>query len=101
MESPNVHVHHHNRIIFIYLWCVAFDSDINDDAEVEQMTRTEEGGFHRAGIGPSAGVEEFPPLAQTGEARVDDLSLGVYAPSSHALVIKVVLLYICIHAART
>lgn len=53
------------------------------------MTRTEEGVFHRAGVGASAGVGAFPPVVQTGEARVDDLSLGVYAPSSHALVIKV------------
>lgn len=65
------------------------DSDVNANVDVEVVTRTEQGVFHRAGIGPSTGVLEFPPLIETGDARVDDLSLGIYAPSSHALVIKV------------
>ncbi|CAM9648105.1 unnamed protein product, partial [Hapterophycus canaliculatus] len=62
--------------------------ETNESAEIEVMTRTEDGIFHRAGVGPSAGIGAFPALMGTGEARVDDLSLGVYAPSSHALVIK-------------
>ncbi|CAM9946021.1 unnamed protein product, partial [Ectocarpus sp. 12 AP-2014] len=57
--------------------------DVNANVDVEVVTRTEHGVFHRAGIGPSTGVLEFPPLIETGEARVDDLSLGIYAPSSH------------------
>lgn len=67
-------------------WC---DSDAIANVDVEIVSRTEHGVFHRAGIGPSTGVLEFPPLIETGEARVDDLSLGIYAPGSHALVIKV------------
>lgn len=64
-------------------------SDVQEHSEVELLTRVD-GGFHRAGVGLyKGGVRDFPPLLDSGEARVNDLSLGVYAPSTHALVIKV------------
>lgn len=75
---------------------VSHNADLDADLASKTKTKTKEGDFQQAGIRPSAGgVQEEPPhltvrdAEETLEARVDDLSLGVYAPSSHALVVKV------------
>lgn len=70
------------------LYVIIICRQINEDAEVERLKITAT-GFQRAGGGSSVGVNEWPRLVDTGDARVNDLSLGVYAPSSHALVVKV------------
>lgn len=60
----------------------------NADAKEELCTRKGL-GFRRDDVGMSLTDTEFPPVADAEEGAINDLALGVYAPSSYALVIKV------------
>ncbi|CAM9420814.1 unnamed protein product, partial [Sphacelaria rigidula] len=59
--------------------------EVSEQSEAEILPPA--AGFHRGGV--PAGPRALSPLLDTGDARINDLSLGLYAPSSHALVIKV------------
>lgn len=64
---------------------IFIDSDVKAQAEIEVLPPTR--GLDTTGV--LAGIHPFPPLVETGDARVNDLSLGLYAPSNYALVVKV------------
>lgn len=64
-------------------------SKYNEEGAKEELCARKEAAFRRDDLGMSSTGAEFSPVASAEEATINDLTLGMYAPSSYALVIKV------------
>ena len=72
----------------LYIHCRVAGRKHNEEAKAELCAR-KDAAFRRCVLGMSPRDKEFCPTVDAEEAAVHDLSLEMYAPSSHSLVIKV------------